>query len=98
MAISEKLVKKVKASSKAASGEIVRTTDGRVLFLTTKEVKKCTVARNHHAPLKRLRARGTHPTTLRRAAGCRAFRRWLLTHNPNTKFWREVYVDWVNNC
>ena len=30
MAISEKLVKKLKASRKASSGEILRTTDGRV--------------------------------------------------------------------
>ena len=97
MAHSERLVKKIKAS-RGITGEIVQTTDGRMMFLTTSQLRKATLPRRHHARLSRLAPGGTPPAARRATAGCRAFRRWLLTHDPNTQFWREVYVDWVNNC
>lgn len=97
MAISEKLAKKLKASRKASSGEILRTTDGRVLFLTRSALKRATVAKRYHASIKRLQRHDT-PAAAKRAPGCRAYIRWLLRNDPDTEFWRQVYVDWVNNC
>lgn len=98
MAIPEKLVKRIEASSKAPKGEIVRTTDGRLLYLTNAELKRAAVPRRYHARIAKLLAHGGRPTARRRASGCRAILKWLLSNDPDTQFWRQVSVDWMNNC
>jgi hypothetical protein len=98
VAISEKLVKRIEASNKAPKGEIVRTTDGRLLYLTNAELKRAAVPRRYHARIAKLLAHGGRPTAMRRARGCRGMLKWLLSNDPHSPFWRQISVDWMNNC
>jgi hypothetical protein len=100
----EKLLKRIIAARKKPSGEIVRTADGRELFLTKSEVKRATVPTRHHTKLSKLRTlqrrqQQSRPQKVaKKARGCRGVVKWLLSHDPDTEFWRETYVLWVNNC
>jgi len=100
----QKLVKRIATATKKKSGEFVQTTDGRTLFLTTTQLKRATLSKDHRAKIARLwsenrrgQRRGVR-TAARRSPGCRGVMKWLLSNDPFTQFWRETYVEWVNHC
>jgi hypothetical protein len=90
----ERLLKRIAGAKKRPTGEFVRTADGKVLFLRSNELRRATLTKAQRSKLRKLWS--SHRRATR--GFCRAVVKWLLRNDPSTQFWRETYVDWVNNC
>jgi hypothetical protein len=76
---------------KAGKGQIVRGNDGTLFFVPQKSLKRLTTGKRKAVG----KVWGSGPA---HAANCARWKRWLLSHDPNTRVWREVFVAWIENC
>jgi hypothetical protein len=89
-------IKKLLVSDKSPRGKFTRSSDGKVFFLTTEDMKQCAVPKGDVAKLDKL-MEGSHGITPSDAT-CDRFFKWLTTHNPNTIQWRKISLFWIDYC
>lgn len=93
------LVAHLKAAPKLTAGVIVEAPDGRIFFLPNAEAKKFQIkSSNLHRAFLHVAKLPPRAHTAKKARGCAGTLKWLLTHDPDSQFWRQVSVDWMNNC
>jgi hypothetical protein len=79
---------------------VVRSDDGRMFFLASKDARRMKLsARDTRAMKTILSGQGRGKTRAgANPTGCSKTLRWLLSHNPKTPSWKKVSVWWMKNC
>ncbi len=86
-------------SKRQPAGLIAHADDGRLFFLSSKDVRRTRVSARTRVMVERILAkqdRGRRSDT--QTFGCTKTLRWLLTHNPNSVQWRKVGAWWLKAC
>ena len=87
-------------SRRAPAGIVVRSDDGRMFFLTSKDERRTKLSARDARVVETIqsrRSRGKAKTSAN-PTGCSKTLRWLLSHNPKTPAWKKVSVWWMKNC
>lgn len=91
---------RLKKAPKMPTGVTVEATDGRIFFLPDAEARKFEIPKSNS--YRAFRYLSTHSPIQnvphKKAKGCKGVLKWLLSHDPDSEFWRQVSVDWMNNC
>jgi hypothetical protein len=86
-------------SKRGQAGLIVHTNDGRLFFLSSKDVRRTKISpRDSRSLEKMLSKQGGGRRSAEDSSGCTKTLRWLLSHNPKSVNWRKVSVWWMKNC
>lgn len=87
-------------SKRGQTGLIVHSSDGRLFFLSTKDVRRAKISPRDTRSIEKMLSKqdGRGRRSEEGSSGCTKTLRWLLTHNPKSINWRKVSVWWMKNC
>ena len=86
-------------SKRGQTGLIVHSDNGRLFFLSSKDVRRTKISpRDSRSLEKMLSKQGGGRRGAESSSGCTKTLRWLLSHNPKSVNWRRVSVWWMKNC
>ena len=86
-------------SKREQTGLIVHSMDGKLFFLTSKDVRRTKISSRDGRTLQRIMTKQAGGRqSAKSGAGCAKTLRWLLSHNPKSVNWRKVSAWWISNC
>lgn len=87
-------------SRKEQTGLMVHSNDGRLFFLSGKDVRRTKISPRDSRSIEKMlnKEDGGGRRSAERSSGCTKTLRWLLSHNPKSVNWRKVSVWWMKNC
>ncbi len=85
-------------SQRGQAGLIVHSSDGRLFFLTSKDVRRAKISPRAGRAIEKMLQGSEGNRRSANSSPCSKTLRWLLSHNPKSVNWRRVSVWWMKNC
>lgn len=85
-------------SQRGQAGLIVHSNDGRLFFLTSKDVRRAKISPRAGRAIEKMMQGSAGDRRSAKNSPCAKTLRWLLSHNPKSVNWRRVSVWWMKNC
>lgn len=79
------------------AGIIIETRDGGFYFLTTVQARSARIPKKGEFARFLKKSAGSGGGR-KRKLGCRAIKKWLNSHSPNSAAWRRASLRWGGNC